>query len=132
MHVAPLPVPGLPPSVGVTGIHVIADLYGCPENPLMTDAIALERVCKEYVREAGLLDVGTLFHCFPGESGVTGAVVLAESHLAIHTWPEHGYISLDVFVCNYSADNSTKARQLAQRIIAEFSPSEQRVQEVSR
>jgi len=132
MHTAPLSVPGPPKFAGVTGLHVIAGLYDCPNSPLMTDAAALENVCKEYVREAGLLDVGALFHAFPGDSGVTGTVVLAESHLAIHTWPEHGYISLDVFVCNYSGDNSGKARHLASRLIALFTPGEQRVQEIIR
>jgi spermidine synthase len=41
--------------------------------------------------------------------GVTGTVLLAESHLAIHTWPETGSVTIDVYVCNFSADNSGKA-----------------------
>jgi S-adenosylmethionine decarboxylase len=116
----------------VTGLHVIADLYGCAAAPVMTDAAFLEHTCLQYVREAGLFDVGRLFHAFPGDGGVTGTVVLAESHLSVHTWPEHGYVSLDVFVCNYTADNTAKARALADRLMAMFAPGERRVQEVFR
>jgi S-adenosylmethionine decarboxylase len=116
----------------VTGLHVIADLYACASGPVLTDAQALERTCLKYVREAGLFDVGRLFHAFPGDGGVTGTVVLAESHISVHTWPEHGYVSLDVFVCNYTADNTAKARNLAERLIDLFAPGERRVQEVFR
>jgi len=116
----------------VTGLHVIADLYACAPGAMMTDAGMLERTCIEYVREAGLFDVGRLFHAFPGDGGVTGTVVLAESHISVHTWPEHGYVSLDVFVCNYTADNTAKARALAERLIEAFVPGERRVQEVFR
>lgn len=111
---------------------MIADLYGCPAGDAMADVDFLERVCVQYVREAGLLDVGRLFHAFPGGGGVTGTVVLAESHLCLHTWPEHGYVSLDVFVCNYSTDNTPKARALADRLIELFRPAERQVQEVCR
>lgn len=116
----------------VTGLHVIADLYGCPAGPVMTDAAILEETCVRFVREAGLLDVGRLFHAFPGGGGVTGTVVLAESHLSLHTWPENGYVSLDVFVCNYTSDNSFKARALAERLMELFAPETRRVQEVAR
>ena len=132
MQPSALPVQPQPAFGAVTGLHVIADLYGCPVAPILTDADLLERTCVTFVREAGLFDVGRLFHAFPGEGGVTGTVVLAESHVSIHTWPEHGYVSLDVYVCNYTSDNSDKARALAGRLIAMFGPVERRVQEVNR
>lgn len=116
----------------VTGLHVIADLSGCADGPIMTDAALLEKTCLTLVREAGLADVGRLFHAFPGGGGVTGTVVLAESHLSLHTWPEHRYVSLDVFVCNYTADNSAKARALADRLADVFAPVSRRVREVNR
>jgi S-adenosylmethionine decarboxylase len=116
----------------VTGLHVIADLYGCAVTSIFTDAARLEETCLTFVREAGLFDVGRLFHAFPGDGGVTGTVVLAESHLSVHTWPEHGFVSLDVYVCNYTSDNSAKARSLAERLIELFAPDERRVREVVR
>ncbi|MBI5137873.1 MAG: adenosylmethionine decarboxylase [Nitrospirae bacterium] len=132
MHAPEVSAPDPAGRRAVTGIHVIADLYGCQALDEMTNGERLERTCVEYVREAGLFDVGRMFHQFPGEGGVTGTVVLAESHMALHTWPEHGYVSLDVFVCNYSSDNTAKARNLASRLIALFQPEDARVQEVNR
>jgi spermidine synthase len=53
---------------------------------------------------------------------VTGTVLLAESHLAIHTWPETGSVTIDVYVCNFSADNSGKARRLMEGVIEALRP----------
>ena len=132
MHASLAYAPGQERLGAVTGIHVIADLYGCKAADMLIDGDRLERTCLEYVRESGLVDVGHMFHAFPGEGGVTGTVTLAESHMCLHTWPEHGYVSLDVFVCNYSADNTEKARHLAKRMIALFNPTQARTQEVNR
>lgn len=126
------PNPQIIPPGPVTGLHVIADLYGCPRAKILTDATLLEEVCINFVREAGLFDVGRLFHAFPEGGGVTGVVVLAESHLSVHTWPENGYVSIDVFVCNYTEDNTGKARALAARLIDRLSPTHHRLQEVQR
>ncbi len=54
--------------------------------------------------------------------GVTGAVLLAESHLAIHTWPETGNVTIDVYVCNFSDDNSAKAQALMDGVVAAYAP----------
>ncbi len=132
MTVFPSPTLGSNRSAAITGLHVIADLYGCKATETMVDGDGLEAACSALVREVGLLDVGRQFHVFPGGCGVTGTVILAESHLCLHTWPEHGYVSLDVFVCNYSADNTAKARTLANRLIALFCPTETNLRELSR
>jgi spermidine synthase len=58
--------------------------------------------------------------------------VLAESHLAIHTWPERQGLTLDVYVCNYSADNSAKARKLFDTIVGHFQPTEVCRQDIDR
>src|SRR5258708_36949542 len=75
------------------------------------------------VEAVGLTTVGVSFHQFEG-CGFTGCVVLGESHLAIHTWPERQGLTLDVYVCNYSADNSAKARGLFDTIVGYFHPTE--------
>ena len=59
-------------------------------------------------------------------------VVLAESHLSIHTWPEKRFVTLDVFVCNLNCDNRAKARQLFATLVALFQPAQQRCYEVER
>ena len=70
------------------GIHLLGEWYGCPaDTPEFTRADALRALCLDAARDAGLTIVGDRFHQFEPQ-GVTGTVLLAESHLAIHTWPE--------------------------------------------
>ncbi|MDP1900270.1 MAG: adenosylmethionine decarboxylase [Rubrivivax sp.] len=103
------------------GLHLTADLRGCaPGQPLMHDPLALRRHCLQAVADAGLRAVGELFHTFPAPGGVTGVVLLAESHLAVHTWPELGAVTLDVYVCNLQADNSARAEALLAALEAAF------------
>jgi S-adenosylmethionine decarboxylase proenzyme len=116
------------------GLHLTADLRGCAGPPaLMTDPAALRALCLAAVSDAGLVPVGELFHAFDPQaerqSGVTGVVLLAESHLAVHTWPELGGVTIDAYVCNFSADNSARARALMHRLVQAFAPG--RVQEQS-
>ena len=116
-----------------SGLHLIGDLYGCVcSDELMLDAAHLEAFCKDRVAAAGLTSVGSLFHSFGEGGGVTGVVVLAESHLSIHTWPEAGYVTLDVYVCNYSTNNRPKAQQLFDDIQAAFKPTEPHLHRVER
>jgi S-adenosylmethionine decarboxylase len=76
--------------------------------------------------------VGDYFHQFGGGGGVTGVIVLAESHLAIHTWPEKMSVSLDVYVCNYGSDNRDKARRLFDALLYTFAPREPRICAIDR
>ena len=95
------------------GLHLTADLRGCtPALPSMHEPRALRALCLGAVAGAGLQAVGELFHRFPPPGGVTGVVLLAESHLAVHTWPELGAVTLDVYVCNLNGDNSARAEAL--------------------
>ena len=113
------------------GLHLTADLHGVsPALAALTDVDALRHCCLAAVKAAGLLPVGELFHRFApasdgGEpSGVTGVVLLAESHLAVHTWPELGAVTLDAYVCNFGADNSARARHLLETLVRAFEPRE--------
>lgn len=106
------------------GIHLIGELYGCDgKSPYLCEAATLQTLCLEHVDESGLTLLGAGFHQFH-PSGVTGTVMLAESHLAIHTWPESGYVTLDVFVCNYTRDNSDKAHRLFEALGNVLAPQE--------
>lgn len=111
----------------MNGLHLTADLRGVdPALPLMRDAEALATLCRDAVQQSGLAGVAELFHRFGAvdeQSGITGVVLLAESHLAIHTWPELGGVTLDVYVCNYAADNSTKAEALMAALVKAFNAS---------
>ncbi len=116
----------------MNGLHLIGDLTGCRCDPqLLLDGKRFREKCVELVNDSGLTIMDVSFHQFEG-SGYTGAVVLAESHLAIHTWPETGGLTLDVYVCNYSADNSAKARKVFDAIIEHFQPTDAARHEIER
>jgi S-adenosylmethionine decarboxylase proenzyme len=121
----------------MNGLHLIADLHDCRCAPaLLLDAAGLEAYCVDACQRHGLTVVGRLFHAFRNTAdqpaGVTGTVVLAESHLAIHTWPEVGGVTLDVYVCNFSGDNSSKARALFAEVIEHFAPDSRQCTSVER
>ena len=63
---------------------------------------------------------------------MTGTVLLAESHLAIHTWPESGFVTLDVYVCNYTTDNTDKAKRVFDALERALRPARKRVQAIRR
>ncbi|MFG6464785.1 adenosylmethionine decarboxylase [Roseateles sp. DXS20W] len=120
----------------MNGLHLTADLRGVdPALPLMRDPAVLASLCREAVAGSGLSGVAELFHRFgptDEQSGITGVVLLAESHLAIHTWPELGGVTLDVYVCNYGADNSAKAEALMAALLAALAPEVADVQRLRR
>jgi spermidine synthase len=116
----------------MNGLHLIGDLTGCRCEPqLLLDGESFRAKCLEMVEASGLTTMDATFHQFEGH-GFTGTVVLAESHLAIHTWPERQGLTLDVYVCNYSGDNSAKARKLFDLLVAYFQPGEIARHEVDR
>ncbi|PKO42524.1 MAG: S-adenosylmethionine decarboxylase proenzyme [Betaproteobacteria bacterium HGW-Betaproteobacteria-4] len=121
----------------MNGLHLIADLHDCRCPPgFLLDAPGLESFCVEACQRHGLTVVGRLFHTFHDAAGqpagVTGTVVLAESHLAVHTWPEIASVTLDVYVCNFSGDNSSKASALFDEVIGRFAPESRQCTRVGR
>lgn len=114
------------------GLHILADLLGCPaDTAWMRDATALATLCREACAAAGLTPVAEAFHQFPG-AGATGAIVLAESHLAVHTWPELGTVTLDLYVCNFSQDNRARAEAAYAALLAAFAPDKVARRDVQR
>lgn len=121
----------------MNGLHLIGDFYRCACAPaLLRDAAALETLCLSLCSAAGLTPVGRLFHTFSdadgAAAGVTGAVVLAESHLALHTWPETASVTLDLYVCNFSGDNRQRARTVFAGLAEALAPAERRGEEIVR
>jgi S-adenosylmethionine decarboxylase len=111
------------------GLHLTADLTLCQcDGTWLTDAPRLLARCVQEVRSAGLQAVNQLAHSFPGSDqgpgGVTATVLLAESHLCVHTWPEQAGVTVDVYVCNFGADHSAKAHQLMDAMVALFAPGQ--------
>lgn len=108
------------------GLHLTADITDCRCDPAwLTDAARLGAYCRSAVADVGLQAVGELFHTFAGPdgpAGVTATILLAESHLCVHTWPELGAVTLDVYVCNFGGDHSARATALMQRLQDLFQP----------
>lgn len=86
----------------VFGQHVIVEYYGC--NPeILNDLAALSDMLVEAARRSGATPVKREFHQF-APHGISGVVIITESHLTIHTWPEHGYAAVDFFTCGERTD----------------------------
>ena len=79
------------------GVQILVDMYDC-DSAVLDDEGAVEAYMVEAARRCGATIVNKCFHRF-SPHGVSGVVVIAESHLAIHTWPEHGYAAVDLFTC---------------------------------
>ena len=114
------------PSIQGMGVHVLANFFACPE-PVLTQKERVAELLAEVVREAELSPVKQEFHQFQ-PSGVTGFVLLAESHLSIHTWPEHRSMAVDIFCCFLGPDGKqqalAKAERAFQALIERFAPGD--------
>jgi len=83
------------------GRHLIADLHGCSG---LSDIALVEDALARAAHAAGATVLEVRLHSFGPGQGVTGVALLAESHISIHTWPEHGYAALDIFICGRRHD----------------------------
>jgi S-adenosylmethionine decarboxylase len=83
----------------MSGIEWVVEAFGCSSQSLR-DLQVLQSLFKSIIGEMKLRPVGeTQWHQFPGTGGITGLCLLAESHLACHTFPEHGSLCLNLFCC---------------------------------
>ena len=112
------------------GTHVFGELSGCDAAPLIGIQDVMGRV-REIIDESGLSRVAETSHVFPN-GGYTFVICLAESHLAVHTWVDERFVTLDAFVCNVTKDQSSVARQVFDRVAELFRPEDIRLQEVRR
>jgi S-adenosylmethionine decarboxylase len=95
----------LPPLVNQTqslGRHILAEFYDCDANALNNLSL-VETVMKDAADACGATVVESRFHHF-NPHGISGVVIIAESHLAIHTWPELEYAAIDLFTCGDECD----------------------------
>jgi spermidine synthase len=93
----PQPLPERGTTAPALGFQLTADFHGC-DSTALDDVERIQEWLLEAARRAGATIIGDHVHRF-NPHGVSGAVILAESHLAIHTWPEHGFAALDLFTC---------------------------------
>ncbi len=110
----------------MAGKHCVQELYKADSNLLNDEAFVREALIEAArVANATLLDVRT--HLFDPQ-GVTGFVLLAESHISIHTWPELGYAAIDVYTCGFS----TKPEVACQYLYDCFKAQDQQLQTIAR
>lgn len=84
------------------GRHILVEFYEC--NPeLLNDVNYVEKAMVDGTKKAKATIIKSTFHKF-APHGVSGVVVIAESHVAIHTWPEYGYAAVDIFTCGETID----------------------------
>jgi len=92
------------PVVRRLGRHVIAELWDI-ESHVLCNVSLLEQIFVESCKASGATVLHSNFHGFGDGCGVTGVVILSESHASVHTWPEYGYAAVDVFMCGICDPN---------------------------
>ncbi|HDM78855.1 MAG TPA: S-adenosylmethionine decarboxylase proenzyme [Deltaproteobacteria bacterium] len=84
------------------GKHLILELYDC-DPEVINDLAAVEKILTEAVNISQATIIRPYFHKF-NPHGISGVIVIAESHFTIHTWPEYGYCAIDIFTCGEQID----------------------------
>ncbi|RME26439.1 MAG: adenosylmethionine decarboxylase [Deltaproteobacteria bacterium] len=108
------------------GTHFLLEMAGC-DGTLLDDAERVSAAMLEAARKANTTILGSSFHKFSPQ-GVSGVVVIAESHLSIHTWPELGYAAVDVFTCGDRA----MPERACKFLIELFRPTEHQIKRLDR
>lgn len=119
------------------GLHLIGDLFSCDASEaLLTQCEALRGLCRAAMEGAGLAITGEQWAPLPPveghAGGVTGILLLAHSHLAIHTAPERRGVALDLYVCDRDADHRARAERAFDGIVAQMRPERLSTQRVPR
>ena len=108
------------------GKHLLLELKDC-DKEVLNDLSFIRDTLLSAASEAGATVLGESFHQFSPQ-GVSGVVVIAESHLSIHTWPEYGYAAADIFTCG----NSVQLEKAAEILIEKLGSKNHSVIEVQR
>ncbi len=108
------------------GTHILLELNECPAELLLEKA-TLEKALVESADAAGATVVKPVFHQF-SPHGLSGVVVIAESHIAVHTWPEHSYAAIDIFTCG----DPMIASRIQAEIERRFAPARTTAQTLTR
>lgn len=96
------------------GRHLLVELNDC-DREVLNDLDRLRDAMLTAAIKSGAVILGDSFHRFSPQ-GVSGVVVIAESHLSVHTWPEYGYAAVDVFTCGCTVDPQTAADVLIEKL----------------
>ena len=108
------------------GKHLLLELKDCDKD-VLNDLSFLKGSLLAAATEAGAIVLGESFHQF-NPQGVSGVVIIAESHLFIHTWPEYGYAAADIFTCG----NSVQPQKAAEILIGKLGSKSHSIIEIQR
>ncbi|WP_080056955.1 S-adenosylmethionine decarboxylase family protein [Spirosoma aerolatum] len=111
------------------GLHLLSTFTASADQ--LVEPSGCQALFDRLIDSLELTKVGEVYHAFPN-GGFTAVVCLAESHVSIHTWPELGIATFDVFLSNYLHDNTAKARQFYVDVLCHFSATELSKQELTR
>lgn len=98
------------------GRHILVEFYNC-DKEILNDHQLIEKHMKQAAIEAKATIVQSVFHLF-NPWGVSGVVVISESHLTIHTWPEYGYAAVDLFTCGDEVNPWDAFNYLSEKLVA--------------
>ena len=128
--ITPAPLFAAPALHYAPGLHVLATFGAAPAR--LRDAAGSQQFFAALVARLGLACVGEVYHVFAENAGFTAVLALTESHLSLHTWPEHGLATFDVFLSNFRQDNHATVRRAYQETLAFFGGDERAYAEVLR
>lgn len=112
------------PPFQTAGKHLILDFWGAEH---LRDIDIIESAMREAAKRSGAVLLDVHLHRFADNQGITGVALLAESHISVHTWPEHGYAAFDVFVCG-----DVQAKKAVDHLTAVFAPTRFDIKELDR
>ncbi|MBS1612881.1 MAG: S-adenosylmethionine decarboxylase [Bacteroidetes bacterium] len=114
----------------IPGLHVICD-FESSDVAKLKDAASFTVLLKELIVTYQLSSLGEIMHSFP-DAGFTAVVCLTESHISIHTWPEYGRATFDVFLSNYMRVNDGHAKAITEKILQHFNAVKHTTTEIKR
>ena len=110
----------------IKGFNILLDLHNCNEKK-MNDILTIKEKILEFAESSGFKVVGEKYHLFKPH-GFTGILLLASSHVSIHTWPELNFIAIDIYSCK----GKYAAKKLSKKLIKFFEPKSFEIKEVIR
>lgn len=105
----------------VTGLHIVGQIRTHEHERGSLSIDEFKKFLSDVLVKYSLHELGSHYYLFE-EGGFTGVVSLMESHVAVHTWPELDYVTLDVYLCNYSRSNEETCREVFAEICEYFNP----------
>ncbi|MBI4101341.1 MAG: adenosylmethionine decarboxylase [Candidatus Nealsonbacteria bacterium] len=115
---------GEPKKHKYAGLHLLAEFW---DGKIIDDADKIKSLLVEAVKRAKNTPLEFVVHKFEPQ-GVTGIVLLAESHISIHTWPEFNYVALDIYTCG----DKSSPRKALEYLKSEFNPKRSEISEIKR